>query len=121
MGGSAPKTPTYALSHSEASGIASLCPPLFAPHYVAWKASRCRRFIGDTHGSRVFVSQMVAHRANQITGAFERFRRSNPHLANRNAKLVKSKASSLLFLRFRSLRNFTFFDFAFLIFSIRLM
>jgi hypothetical protein len=30
--------------------------PLFALHYVAWKASRCRRFIGDTHGWRVFVS-----------------------------------------------------------------
>jgi hypothetical protein len=60
---SAPKTPTYALSHIKASGIGSLCPPLFAPHYVAWKVSRCRRFIRDTHGRRLFESKMVKHAA----------------------------------------------------------
>ncbi len=32
-------------------GIGSWCPPLFAPHYVAWKASRCL----GTHMALVFV------------------------------------------------------------------
>src|SRR5258706_9392808 len=88
-------------------------PPLFAPHYLAWKASRCRRFIGDTHGSRVFVSPMVEHRANQTTAASEAHVERNAHLANCKAKFAKLKVPSLSFLHFRDLRKFNFADFAF--------
>ena len=101
--------------------LGSLCPPGSLLTTVAVQPGRCRRFIGDTHGSRVFVSTMMEHRAHQIAGAFERVRRSNPYLANCNAKFAKSKVPNLLFLHFRNLRKLNFADLAFSIFLIRLM
>jgi hypothetical protein len=99
--------------------LGSWCPPLFAPHYVAWKASRCRRFIGDAHGSRVFVSPMMEHRANQTVAASVALVECNAHLTASKAKFAKSKVSSLLFLLFRCLRKFDFADLAFCDLSIR--
>src|SRR5258707_7091509 len=118
MGGSAPKTPTYALSHIKASGIGSWCPPLFAPHYVAWKASRCRRFIGDTQGSRVFVSA-VGTCLRSDCGSIRGGRRTQCASYKVQSKVCEVESFEFLFLRFRDLRNFNFADFAFFVSSIR--
>ena len=92
----------------------------FAPHYVAWKASRCGRFIGDTHGSRVFVFPMKEHRADQTAAASEALVECNVRSCKLQSKFVKSKVLSFLFLRFRILRKFNFGDLAFFDFSIPL-
>ena len=63
------------------------------------------RFIGDTHGSRVFISTVMEHRANQTAAASEAVIECNALLGNCKAKFAKSKVLNLLFLRFRSLGN----------------
>src|SRR5260370_8440082 len=117
MGDSAPKTPTYALSHTKASGISSLCPPLFAPHYVAWKASRCRRFIGDAPMALVCsYPLLVAHRANQTAAVFAPNIERSALLAKFKPTFQKFKVRSFRFCVFCNSQKCNFADFAFLIF-----
>jgi hypothetical protein len=76
------------------------------------EASRCRRFIGDTHGCRVYVSRMMEHaaiRLRQLSGPTW----TQCASCKVQSKVCEVQSSTLLFLRFRNSQNFNFADFAF--------
>jgi hypothetical protein len=96
-------------------GIGSLCPPWFAPHYVAYKASRCRRFIGT-----LFAPDESGRPRHDERSQWQR-----KYLADdlENKKMISPRKVAFdhrfeffLLLRFFVFCEFENFDFAILIF-----
>jgi hypothetical protein len=87
---------------------------------LAWKASRCRRFIGTSTALVCSYPRTDGHAAIRLREQSRRSSNAMRILANCKAKFAKSKVPSFLFLCFRDLRNFHFADLAFFDFSIRL-
>src|SRR6516165_12143741 len=79
--------------------IGSLCPPGFAPHYVAVQPGRCRRFIGT-----LLARIKYAARTLRVGAKDKKKRRDQRHaadLGNDNAILRETNSSSISWKKLR--------------------